>query len=51
MSTTRLPIVLLVAGVVALAGCGDDDDGGDSAGAEQSTAADTSAQSSPASGA
>ena len=48
MSTTRLPIVLLVAGVVALAGCGDDDDGGDSAGAEQSTAADTSAQSSPA---
>jgi uncharacterized cupredoxin-like copper-binding protein len=51
MSTTRLPIVLLVAGVVALAGCGDDDDGGDSAGAEQSTAADTAAQSTPASGA
>jgi uncharacterized cupredoxin-like copper-binding protein len=40
---------MLVAGVVALAGCGSDDDGGDSTGAaEQSTAADTSAQSAPA---
>lgn len=27
MTATRLPIVLLVAGVVALAGCGDDDGG------------------------
>ncbi len=43
MSATRLPIVLLVAGVVALAGCGDDDDGGDGNSAP-------AAQSAPASG-
>ena len=43
MTPTRLPVVLLVAGAVALAGCGDDDDSG--AAAESSPAADTSTES------
>jgi uncharacterized cupredoxin-like copper-binding protein len=43
MTATRLPVALLVAGAVALAGCGDDDDSG--AAAESSPPADTSTQS------
>ncbi len=52
MYRARLPIVALVTGVLALAGCGSDDNDDDSSGAaKQSTAADTSAQSTPAAGA
>ena len=50
MRAPRVPTAMLAACLVALAGCGsDDDDGGSTGAAEQSTAADTTAQSAPAS--
>ena len=49
MTTTRLPIVLLVAAVVALAGCGDDDGGAAASAGETVKLSETEFKVTPAS--